>query len=347
MMCRLGIVSVTALGMTLIGVPTSAFALEVVRTSTAVEGGPISVDVGGQLFLRLRADKSPGADWSHAYELQRARLKLDFRWGTFLRAQMEPEFGGDGVSLADAFVELEPTRALDVKIGRLKSPHGLLDVTSRWDVVTLSRGLWHEVLVERLGFGDRQLSVLPRVRLRDVPLKPWITAGVLGDLSTDAGADAAAAFGVKLSKAIDVQASWHHRANGLVDGGHGNAWAVAGVYDRKWLYALVEGTVGHAKLLRRDGRIPTVDATFMAARSRVAVRIAVAEGWSLEPVLGAEILDPDVGAGGNLGYELLGGASLRWWGALRIGVEVDAQLGQDAFVTTDRTELIGFVGANL
>lgn len=329
------------------GIAAPAWGLEVARTTTIAGGGPISVDVGGQLFLRVVADKLPDADWGKAYELQRAQISLDVRWGTFMRLQLEPDFGGGSVGLRDAFIELEPIRELELKVGRVKSPHGLLDVTSRWDLVTLSRGLWNDVLVDQLGFGDRQLSVLPKLRLRDVPLKPWVTVGVLGDLSTDAGADAAAAFGVKLSKAVDLQASWHHRADGLVDGGHGNAFAIAALYDRKWLYALAEGTVGYARLLRRDGRVSERDATFAAARSRIAVRIPIAEGVSLEPAIGGEILDPDVSAGSNLGFEILGGASLRWWDALRFGLEVDAQLGQDRFVVVDRTVLTAFLGANL
>ncbi len=347
MRCRSGSTTVTVLGLLAAGIATPAWGLEVVRTTTVAGGGPISVDIGGQLFLRFEGDKVPDADWGKAYELQRAQIALNVRWGTFMRLQIETDFGGGSVGLRDAFIELEPTRELELKVGRVKSPHGLLDITSRWNLVSLSRGLWNDILVDQLGFGDRQLSVLPKLRLRDLLLKPWVTFGVLGDLSTDAGADLAGAAGVKLSKALDVQASWHHRAGALVDGSHGNAVAVAAVYDRKWLYAMAEGTLGHARLLRRDGRVSTRDATFAAGRARVAVRIPLAEGVSLEPVIGGELLDPDVSAGSNLGYEILGGASLRWWDALRFGLEVDAQLGQDRFVVLDRTTLTAFLGANL
>ncbi len=342
---RAGIGPVTVL-LGLVGV-APAQALELVRTSSLGEGPPVRVELEASLYLRVTGERSPGTDWTRAFALQRAKLGFSIRWGDVLRADIEPDFGGGAVGVRDAFLEIQPARAFDIRIGRQKSPHGYLDHLSRWELPSLGRGLWNDVLVDRLGFGGRQVAVLPRLRLKQLPLKPWVVAGVLGDLSSDAGADAAAALGAKLSKGLDVQASWHHRAGALVGGGHGNAVALALVYDRGPWFVLLEGSLGEARRLRQDGRASDRDAAFVAARARVAVRIALSEHVSLEPVVGGELLDPELTAGGDLGFEVLGGASVRWYDLLRVGAEAGAQRGQASFVVADRVQLIGFVGVEL
>lgn len=342
---RAGIGPVTTL--LALWVATPAQALELARTSSLAEGPPVRVELGASLYLRVTGERSPGTDWTRAFALQRAKLGFSVRWGDVLRADIEPDFGGGAVGVRDAFLEIQPTRAFDVRIGRQKSPHGYLDHLSRWELPSLGRGLWNDVLVDRLGFGGRQVAVLPRLRLKDVPLKPWVVAGVLGDLASDDGADAAAAVGVKLSKGLDLQASWHHRAGALVGGGHGNAAALALAYDRGPLFVLIEGSLGEARRLRQDGRAADHDAAFVAARARVAVRLELVEHVSLEPVLGGELLDPELTAGSDLGFEILGGASVRWYDLLRVGAEASAQLGQARFVVADRVQLIGFLGVEL
>lgn len=342
---RAGIGPVTVAWVLLGAAP--AHALELARTSSLADGPPVRVELGASLYLRVTGEQTPGSDWTRAFALQRAKLGFSVRWGDVLRADIEPDFGGGAVGVRDAFLEIQPTRAFDVRIGRQKSPHGFLDNLSRWELPSLGRGLWNDVLVDRLGFGGRQVAVLPRLRLKDAPLKPWVVAGVLGDLSSDAGADAAAAMGAKLSKGLDVQASWHHRAGARVDGGHGNAVALAVAYDRGPWFVLLEGSLGQARRLRQDGRASDHDAAFVAARARVAVRLELSEHLSLEPVVGGELLDPELTAGSDLGFEVLGGASVRWYDLLRVGVEAGAQLGQARFVVADRVQLVAFVGVEL
>ena len=64
-------------------------------------------------------------------------------------------------------------------------------------------------------------------------------------------------------------------------------------------------------------------------------------------LVGGELLDPELTAGSDLGFEVLGGASVRWYDLLRVGVEAGAQLGQARFVVADRVQLVAFVGVEL
>lgn len=322
--------------------------IEVARTATTATRDAFSVSLGGELFLRLQSAKLEGAaDWSRAYEINRAEIALTMRYGEVFRLRIEPDFGGGNVGVRDVFLEFEPSSMFDLRLGRVKSPYGWLDNMGRFELPSLSRGLVTEVLRDRLGFGGRQVAVMPRVRLKEVTGKPWIQGGVFGDLSTDLGADGAAAIGVKPMKGLDVSLSWHHHAGALVGGGHGNAVSLAVAYDRKFLFAAIEGHLAYAALLRKNGQAAVENAGLWAVRGLFSVPFAVHEDVIVGPFVGASILDPQLGAGSDLGFEILGGVDARWLGVIRVGIEADVQIGEASFVVADRTQLTAFVGASL
>jgi len=92
--------------------------------------------------------------------------RVTFEWRQFklirtkVQADLDQLFGqGDAKSLLrDAWVQVAPLKWLKIRLGQLKRPFSRLERRSRGRLETVGRGLSNELIVEDLGFGDRDLG---------------------------------------------------------------------------------------------------------------------------------------------------------------------------------------------
>lgn len=323
-----------------------AAGLSLVKGST-VAGAPLSLDVGAALFVRYRASKSPGLDLSRSYELQRARLAFDLRFGQHLRVVIEPDFAGADADLADTYLEIIPLPELTFRFGQSETPFGILETIGRFRMPSLSRGMISELMSDRTGFGGRRQGGSMKLKLKEWPLKPELEVGVYGDFSSDLGVDAAARLRLKPAKGLSVDLAWYHRLDATVERGHGNAVELGALWDRGMLFAMLDVWLAHSRLFRKDNLLPTENGLSLSVRALVALRFSLDEDLSVEPYVGGAILDPQLKAGSDLGFDATLGLSLRAWGRLRLGVEGELERGQSAFSTLDLMRATAFIGIEL
>lgn len=322
-----------------------AQALEIVRTSTTTL--PFRAEIGAEVYLRFRASKIPGGDWGKRLSLQRARLELKAELGDHIRAVLEPDFAGQDADLADAYLEIEPIEDQQLVGGQFKAPFGIMEVTGRWSLPSLTRGLISEIVSDRLGFGGRRIGAMIDLRAKGLFLKPQLEVGAFGDFAGSRSGDAAARLTLKLTKGADLQLAWYVAARAAIENHHGNAGALTLLYDRGPWFATVELLAGHARLLRSNGSNSEENATFLGARSLVGYAIELDDQLELEPFLGLEIFDPNTRTFDDRGIDVRGGASLFWLKMFRLGVELDVQQGELAFVVPDLITLTFLAGVAL
>ncbi len=323
-----------------------AKSLSLVKGST-VAGAPLSLDVGAALFVRYRASKSPGLDLARSYELQRARIAFDLRYGQHLRLVIEPDFAGADADLADTYLEVIPLPELTFRFGQSETPFGILETIGRFRMPSLSRGMISELMSDRTGFGGRRQGGSMKLKLKDWPLKPELEIGVYGDFSSDLGIDAAGRLRLKPTKGLSVDLAWYHRLDATVERTHGNAVEVGALWDRGMVFAMVDVWLAYSRLFRKDNLLPTDNGLSLSLRALFALRFALDEDLSFEPYVGGAILDPQLKAGSDLGFDATFGLSLRAWGRLRLGIEGELERGQSAFSTLDLMRATGFIGLEL
>ena len=319
--------------------PSSASALTV-GTST------LTLEVGAQVFARARGRAADGGAYAWDMSLTRARLKLSMRYGAWLRADIEPDFGGADVDLADVFLELAPVEPLAVRVGQHKVPFGTLESMGRFGMPSLTRGLVSDIVADRLGFGGRKFGAKAEWRQRDLPLKPGLELGAYGEQGATIGDDVALRLGVRALKGLDAELAGVSKDAALTDAGRGHVGALSAVYDKKGALGVVELMAGRTRLLSASGVTTGVDATFLAARLLAAYRFGLGD-LGLEPFFGADLFEPNLATADDLGLGLRGGVNLVWLERLRVGAEADRQMGQVGAVSANRSSFTFFLGVNL
>ena len=329
--------------MALLSFAPSASAFEIRTSSVSL----LALDVGGQVFTRARGRRPDGGRMDFAFDLSRARIKASFRYGAFIRADIEPDFAGAEADLGDVFLQVAPTEFVDVRLGQAKAPFGELELLGRWRMPVQSRGIVSDVVADRLGFGRRKFGGRLRLRGRALPLRPELEVGVYGPEGDTLGEDVAARLALRLLKGLHVHAAFESVNGAKTDGGHGHAGSVSALYDRKGWFGLVEVLPGRARLLSAAGLATGVDATFLAVRAVGAVRFSVPHDLALEPYLSLELLEPNLSTRDDMSFAGRGGVNLLWLDRFRFGVELDRQTGQAGSVVPSRTTLAFFAGVAL
>lgn len=318
----------------------------------------LSYELGAQLFVRSRAtygDKASLWDVSHA--LTRARLLASFEYDELLRLTLEPDFAGavcastgavcDDAELSDVFVELSPLKELSLRVGQAKSPYGIVETTSEWELPVLHRGLVSKLVTGRLGFGGRHLGARARLKLMSFETKPSVELGVYNDPSVgDESLDYAGRFGLKLFKGARLELSGYARANGLGFDKHGLAAALGASYDRGGLFVLAE--VGALSARRLSISISSSrGSTAMSVRAIGSYAIPLWAKAELEPYVAIDGFEPDVSTKSDLGGSVRGGLGLFWSRVARASLEVERRGGQSSFVAPNETLVTLLVGASL
>lgn len=320
--------------------PATASSLPLIPTSTTI--GPFSIAVNGSLFARARNTRLARGEPATDYAISRARIGLDLGYSNLLRLVIEPDFAGDFADPADVFLDVTPVEELGLRVGRAKVPFGDLELTGRWRLPSIERGVLSNVVAKRLGIGLRKLGARATARLRGILLKPRLDAGVYRDAPDSPDTDVAGRLELKPVKGATISLSGYARGGGSASGGYGFAGALGFLYDRKGWFASIEGVLVRAMLVRQDG-FRDEDATLAAGRVLLAYAIRLGD-FALEPYAGGEILDPSARTRSDVGGAVRGGLNLRFLDYGRLGLEVDHQRGQEAFAEPERTVITVFLG---
>jgi hypothetical protein len=305
-------------------------ALLLLATSLPTRAQPVEEEVprlSGGANLHTLWTLSPSAgDPANEFEISMARVKLLWREGNWLRARLQFDAdqtfdsgpsGKPKAALRDCWIELRFYRSLRLKMGQFKRQFSALELRGRSSLEVIGRGPANGLLIEDLGFGDRDLGLQlsgafgPNKRQVNYALglfngpgrnRPETDANgakdVVGRVEAKArkwltfGANASAKFFD--TDSVDYYPSW--------------SW-MAGVdmaIERKGLYLLVEGLYG----LNHDRCALAIDAEecrtesdrtgvpgAAAAVLLAAYRIKLGTRWelALEPVIKGELLLPDDG----------------------------------------------------
>lgn len=119
---------------------------------------------GANLHTLWTCTESSG-DPANELEISMARVKLLWREEKWLRARLQ--FDVDQLfkeeesraALRDAWVEVRLNRALRVRLGQFKRPFSALELRGRSSLEIIDRGPANGLLIEDLGFGDRDLGL--------------------------------------------------------------------------------------------------------------------------------------------------------------------------------------------
>ena len=137
------------------------FLLPVVVASVVLAGmasaEPGTVTVGGRLHARAEAARFEGEPYSALGSIEDARVEVRHEW-EWLRTVIEVDFS-NGADLKDAYVRgtFEPWRG---QAGNFKEPISAIEMESRWDLPVTTRGLLHDMLVDRLQIGFRRPGLM-------------------------------------------------------------------------------------------------------------------------------------------------------------------------------------------
>ena len=158
----------------------------------------LELTLGGRLqtqFNTTSVDTVPGDELI----LRRVRLDATVKVSDLVSAKIQPEFAGERVTLADAFVRLHFDPAFEFLAGRAHRPFGIITPLSSVRMLPVERGasvrgispLDQHNLVRGLGYSDRDVGVQVLGAPAWAPLGLTYAIGYFdGPLAARSGADA-------------------------------------------------------------------------------------------------------------------------------------------------------------
>ncbi|HUH11641.1 MAG TPA: porin [Longimicrobiales bacterium] len=177
--------------------------------AAAQERPEVTVEVTGrgqfQFSTSSVADEVVGeAVVASQFEERRIRVGVNVAVGEWVTAKLEPDFAGGRVRLADAFVALDLDPAARLRIGKVKRPFSLMELTSSTRILPVERGARirglsdliqtqgpagatmpgeHYAILDGLGYTGRDIGAALSGRLAGVGYE----VGVYNGTGTDAG----------------------------------------------------------------------------------------------------------------------------------------------------------------
>lgn len=151
------------------------------------------VEVRGRVFVRdtisrpasTAANQSP--TWSNQMSLDSARLGARYRnRKRGVQVEVEAELAGGKAELRDGYVRLQPRPWIRVQAGRFKEPISAVNLTSRWDLPVIERGLLGDFELaneltgepDRLPLGGRNIGVQAELRSKHMTGEPRLIVAV-------------------------------------------------------------------------------------------------------------------------------------------------------------------------
>ena len=135
--------------------------------------GPVVAEEGEDVAVKFTPGVRLHTVWQYSdcagtppneFLVEMARLGL--RWEASrmvsgkISADLEQVFRAEKALLRDAYVQVRPLKVAAVRLGQFKRPFSRLELRSRAKLETVRRGIGNELLIEDLGFGDRDLGLM-------------------------------------------------------------------------------------------------------------------------------------------------------------------------------------------
>lgn len=113
--------------------------------AAAQERPPVTVDLTGRAHIQFSTssvnDERAGEEVvGSQFEERRLRVGVEVGVGEWVTAKIEPDFAGGRVRLADAFVAIELDPVASLRVGKMKRPFSLLELTSSTRILPIERG---------------------------------------------------------------------------------------------------------------------------------------------------------------------------------------------------------------
>ena len=258
----------------------------------------VTVRPFGRIYARVSADEREA--YARSLSIASARVGLSASL-PHLDAEVTADLSSKS-PLKDAFLRVaDSQKRLRLYGGQFKAPFLARELESSWRLPVLRRGLVADYLVDTHKLGGRRPGLMGEVSLKEA-WKLKVSGGIFQgakdeETGTRAGEDAALRVSVRPFKALSVGASGYLTR------------AVEGVLD----YATTADAALHLGGLEVSaeyvtGRLPT--GPFSAQLGLASYTLPVGqEGWALQPVAGAEVLQLR-GPFPARGYSFVGGLNV-------------------------------------
>ena len=214
-MARVGVVGAVAAA--LAAGPAGA-QTPVLRTNAA------EIQIGGRVHTQFNTTSVEGEP-DGEFLLRRARLEATVRINPVVSGRLQTEFGGDRLSVKDAYLKLDLHPAFQVLAGRAYRPFSLLEQTSSTRILPIERGLAIRGLSDRdqyevvhdLAYADRDVGLQVMGAPAGAPVGLSYAAGVFaGPLAGRTGEEDtyqyAARATVRPLTGVTLGGAWSSRA---------------------------------------------------------------------------------------------------------------------------------------
>lgn len=328
---------------------SALLALPLAAAPAAGQGFTLSADsmrltLSGRVQTVFNTTDVPGFAATE-FALRRVRLEARIRVNDVVSGKVQPEYAGSRVQLRDAFVSLDLHPALQLVAGQAHRPFSHVTMTSSTRIAPIERGVrlrglagaWdHAVLLEQLGYADRDVGVQAMGAPRGAPLGLSYAAGVFngplrGELPSASSIQLAGRVDVRPVAWVRAGAAWSRR-DFVEDAGASSPVLRAG---HAWEADVELGSARSGPRLVAEVAAgdtdPFLDARFLASQGWLSYRTGPvgASVSGVEPLLRVSYADADRGAAGAI-PDVTGGVLLTpgvnvWLGGLnRVAVNWDA-----------------------
>ncbi len=298
--------------------------------NTTTKGGPVTEKAppssDEELTLEFKARLLTG--WSYEREqpdeqqfgeeqtefglfVDQARLGVDAEWDNSLRLQIEFELSSANdppAGMRDAWLNWRFSKALQVRLGRLKRPFSRLELKGAGDLPVRGRGLGNSLLVEDMGYGERALTGQLHGRVKALKLD-WAVS-VSNPPPDQSGADLHARLAVDVARWLELGGSVAHKIvddPGTLEDDFiaGSGYNVDVRVKAAGLYMLVDGLVAEDL---RFGNRPLAG----VLAGYATYDIPLTDVWALQPVVFGEWADSDLEFSGSEAVRFIAGINAVW-----------------------------------
>lgn len=217
-----------------------------------------------------------------------------------------------------AVLQYQPSRALQLSVGRYKRPFSRLELESSADLPILRRGLWNELAIEENQWGDRAIGAMVSGRVKKPKLRWYLsmTNPAWSSAVQYQGYDVTGRVQLTLSKpfTLGVHAAYKHVDIGGRDR-QGVAFGGDLDFELGGTHVLLDAS--YAELVLRNGEPSGMGVVLLAEQ-----RIPLLAEWALAPTVALEAADADSGLSQTESLRLTFGVNLLGHAVFRVMPQV-------------------------
>jgi len=309
--------------------------------------------VGGRVHALWMATDEEGKPGNELL-MNMVRLRIKYRASEMVEAALEADVaealdgGADGAGslLRDAYVRLEPHKLLRFQAGQFKKPFSRLELRSKGKLETIERGVTNEYVIEDLLYGERDIGVMLDGRIGSRKKGIGYYLGVFNgagknadEEDADGSKDFVARVVVEPNKRLSIglngslktfdptdeiqkaETAWMSGADFRFKMG-GFRLVGEGLYGENHEPCSIAGLPNKCRVDKVYLDPPMVWSALLLATYKVPICGGV-PGLILEPVLKAEVLDPDSEVDGGRIYGVTPGVNLHIGEFTRLMIDGD------------------------